>query len=222
MKINFLHKSYGNKCVLDIKEISFNNKGIIGILGINGAGKTTFFKSITDLVYCDLSERYKSDISFFPDNIDYFNVKISEFGKILSDTYKDFSIAKYYEMSEYLGLKINGRIKSLSRGEKVLLNLVITLSRDVKYYLIDELYSNVDFETREKITEVIVRYADVKNKTIFISSHEVDDIERILDYVVILHNRNFSKIETIEDIKDGHKSLYNWFESYILKGVNYE
>ena len=76
MKVNNLEKSYGKKRVLDIEKIEFDYNGIIGILGINGAGKTTFFKVMSDLAISNIKSQYRNDISYFPDTDKFYNSSV--------------------------------------------------------------------------------------------------------------------------------------------------
>ena len=117
---------------------------------------------------------------------------------------------------EQLDIPKKQRIYRLSRGQKNILNIIMTISRNTKYYFIDELFSNLDFETRETILKIIIEYADVKNKLIFISSHEIDDVERLLDFAVILNNKAFLTVEFVDKIIEDEKTLYNWFEKVLL------
>jgi ABC-2 type transport system ATP-binding protein len=219
MEVNNLVKKYGKKEVLNIKHADFNMKGIIGVLGLNGAGKTTFFKSMSDLVVSNQISKYKKEISFFPDSERFLRVNSNTLGNILYATYDDFNLEIFKKILQELNIDGKKGILSLSKGQKNILNIVMTISRDTKYYFIDELFSNLDFETREIITKVIIEYADVNNKLIFISSHEIDDVERLIDYAVVLRDKSFSKVESIADIVKKHKSLYNWFELIIEGGV---
>ena len=95
----------------------------------------------------------------------------------------------------------------------------MTICRDTQYYFIDELYSNLDFETRELISKIIIEYTDVKNKLIFISSHEIEDVERLLDFVVVLHDKDFGKVYSQDYIIKKYKNLYNWFENEVTGGI---
>ena len=219
MEINNLEKKYGKKLVLDIKNIEFGIKGIIGILGINGAGKTTFFKVMTDLAHSNQISKYKYDISYFPDADKFYNTNILGLGELIRLTYSDFDVDDFYKILLELGLTRDTKIRQLSRGQKNLLNIVMTICRDTQYYFIDELYSNLDFETRELISKIIIEYTDVKNKLIFISSHEIEDVERLLDFVVVLHDKDFGKVYSQDYIIKKYKNLYNWFENEVTGGI---
>lgn len=218
MIIHKLVKNYGSKEVLNIDTLDLREKGIIGLIGVNGSGKTTLFKCLGRYLQSRVELNQKVKISYFPDMEHFFRVKISYYIEILLASYSDFNKTTFLEVLEEAKIDSNRTIKSLSRGEKIILNLATTISRDTDMYLIDELFSNIDFESRELITELIVKYVNVKEKTIIISSHEIDDVERILDYAMVLHNRDVSKIETINNILLEHGSMLKWFEHKV--GVN--
>lgn len=218
MRITNVKKNYGKKEVLNIKDANFDMKGIVGILGVNGAGKTTFFNVISGLITSNIESEYRNDISFFPDTEKFYRMNIKMFGIVLEGTYNDFNLDMFYQMLQSLNINIEDSIHKFSRGQKNVLNIVMTLARDTKYYFIDELFSNLDFETRETITKLLIEYTDVENKLIFISSHEIMDIERLLDYAVVLDKEDFTRVYPIEQIIEEHKTLYDWFESVIEGG----
>ncbi len=218
MIIHSLKKYYGAKKVLNINSLVIDQKGIIGLIGVNGAGKTTFFKCLGNYVQSSIEVEDNQTISYFPDMETFFRVKINYYIDIIAASYSDFKSDTFRDILKDANIEGNRAISSLSRGEKIILNLATTISRDSDVYLIDELFSNIDFESRELITNLIVKHVNVKEKTVIISSHEIDDVERILDYGMVLHNHKLSSIHSIKEIRNEHQTLLNWFE-YVV-GVN--
>lgn len=218
MRINICKKDYGKKEILDISAYDFPTTGVIGLLGINGAGKTTMFRMFGDLIVGEYEGPNKSTFSYFSDDSSFFKGTIMNTLKIINVSYLDFDMKKAQQILLEIGLNVDTMITSLSRGQKVLLNIVLTISRDAKVYLLDEMYSNLDFEIREIITNIFVKYVNTKDKLIIASSHEIHDIERLCDYICILHDKKLSSCRRTEDIITNHKTIYSYFENYITGG----
>ena len=218
MKLHRIGKKYGKKVVLDIRDFSFEQKGIYAVLGVNGAGKTTLFRTITELVPSVL-EIDKKRISYFADDEQYFRGSIKHTIDIVESTFDDFNQERASEIIGIFQLKEKDKIKSLSRGQKVLLSIALTISRDSDIYFFDELFSNIDFELREIITKVLVTNLDVMNKQIIISSHEIDDVERLADYVTVLHQGILSAPLSLQHILEKHQDILSYFKFVVEGGM---
>lgn len=218
MRINNITKRYGRHLVLDNVTSDIPDSGVVGLLGLNGSGKTTLLNAIVGLISCDACDvDVKSNlISYFPDKDHFLNLTVKEFLRTIELSYDDFDKDKCMDMLKTKDINERIRIKKLTRGQKVLLNISITLSRETDYYFLDEPFSNIDFEMREFIMDKIVEYGDIDKKTIIISSHQIDDIERIIDYVLVVHNKKLIELRTLPDIlEESKQSLISWFTDYI-------
>ncbi len=196
LKTENLGKSYFNKKALQGVNITIQQGKIVGFLGPNGSGKTTFLKIAAGILHPSSGQILidgqkpgvytKSIVSYLPD-IDYFLkwMKIKDAVQYFKDFYSDFDEKKAFELLEFMKLDINSNIKSLSKGMQEKLKLTLVLSRQAKLYILDEPLGGVDPTAREKILDAIIDNFS-ENSSMIITTHLVNDIERIFDDVVFI------------------------------------
>ncbi len=169
---------------------------IIGLLGPNGCGKSTLMKLIAGLLQADsgeitiagnpVGEKSKALISYLPERT-YFNssMKVSELVDYFEDFYEDFDTARAYRLLADLAIDPKANLKSLSKGTKEKVQLILVMSRDAKLYLLDEPIAGVDPAAREYILSTIVSNYNPE-ATIIITTHLITDVEQVLDDFVFL------------------------------------
>ena len=205
-----LSKSYGRFQALDHVDLTLEPGKIIGLLGPNGSGKTTFIKLINQLLVPDEGKllidgnapgiKKKSIISYLPEKT-YLdeNQKIAETLDFFADFYDDFDRSRAVQMLEKLNISPEARIKTLSKGTKEKVQLILVMSRKAKLYCLDEPIAGVDPAARDYILNTIINNYD-ENATILISTHLIADIENILDEVIFIQNgriRLYSDVDSI-------------------------
>ena len=205
-----LSKSYGRFQALDHVDLTLEPGKIIGLLGPNGSGKTTFIKLINQLLVPDEGTllidgnapgvESKSIISYLPEKT-YLdeNQKIAETLDFFADFYDDFDRSRAVQMLEKLNISPEARIKTLSKGTKEKVQLILVMSRKAKLYCLDEPIAGVDPAARDYILNTIINNYD-ENATILISTHLIADIENILDEVIFIQNgriRLYSDVDSI-------------------------
>lgn len=198
VKASNLKKSYFNKKALNNVNLEIEKGKIVGLLGPNGSGKTTFLKIAAGILKQNSGEILvdgekpgtytKSIVSYLPDKDYLFKwMKIKDAISFFNDFYKDFDREKAYEFLKFMDLDENSSVKSLSRGMSEKLYLTLTLSRKAKLYILDEPLGGVDPTTREKILNAILdNYS--KDSSMIITTHLISDIERLFDEVVFISN----------------------------------
>ena len=196
LEIKNLNKSFGKKEILKDINISLTNGKIIGLLGKNGAGKTTIIKLINDLLTPDSGEikvngkkigvESKKVISYLPERT-YLNkyMKVSEVIDYFKDFYKDFDEEKAKKLLIDLDLDINEHLSKMSKGMQEKVQLVLVMSRNADLYILDEPLGGVDPATRDYILDTILSNFN-ENASVIISTHLISDIERILDEVIFV------------------------------------
>ena len=205
-----LSKSYGRFQALDHVDLTLEPGKIIGLLGPNGSGKTTFIKLINQLLVPDEGTllidgnapgvESKSIISYLPEKT-YLdeNQKIAETLDFFADFYDDFDRSRAVQMLEKLNISPEARIKTLSKGTKEKVQLILVMSRKAKLYCLDEPIAGVDPAARDYILNTIINNYD-ENATILISTHLIADVENILDEVIFIQNgriRLYSDVDSI-------------------------
>ena len=196
LSVKNLSKSYGSKKVLDNVSFSVSSGKIVGLLGKNGAGKSTIIKSINDLLVPTGGEilvngnsvgiESKKVISYLPERT-YLNksMTINEVLDYFSDFYSDFDKGKALSLLRDLDLDINISLSKMSKGMQEKVQLVLVMSRRAKLYILDEPLGGVDPATRDYILDTILSNFD-EGSSVIISTHLISDIERILDEVIFI------------------------------------
>lgn len=196
LKANNIEKSYFNKKALSGINMEVKKGRIIGLLGPNGSGKTTFLKIAAGILRQSSGEIFidghkpgvytKAIVSYLPDKDYLFKwMKIKDAIEFFNSFYKDFDKDKAEELLKFMNLDENSKITALSKGMSEKLYLTLTLSRKAKLYILDEPLGGVDPTTREKILDAILdNYSE--ESSMIITTHLVNDIERLFDDVAFI------------------------------------
>jgi len=196
LKSEGICKSYLNKKALRGVDLAIMPGKILGLLGPNGSGKTTFLKIAAGILHATRGEILidgqkpgvytKSIVSYLPDNEYLLNwMKVRDAVNYFKDFYSDFDVKKAKDLLTFMDLDENSTVKSLSKGMKEKLKLTLVLARKAKLYILDEPLGGVDPTAREKILNAIVNNFS-ENSSMIITTHLVNDIERIFDDVAFI------------------------------------
>ncbi len=210
-----LTKAYSSRTVLKIPSLSLPKGKIIGLLGPNGSGKTTFIKmacgiltATTGSISIDglpVGTESKKIVSYLPDNTylsDYMSVK--ETISFFADFYEDFDVNKAYSMLQSLNINPEDKLKTLSKGTKEKVQLILVMSRNAKIYFLDEPIGGVDPASRDYILNTIISNYNL-DATIVISTHLIYDIESVLDDVIFIKNGQIMLASSVKDIKEKYQ-----------------
>ena len=191
-----LSKNYGSVKALDNLTLKIESGKIVGLLGPNGHGKTTLIKTLSGLLSKDkgkvlldgiwIGVGTKKIVSYLPER-SYLSpeMKIKEVVSFFQEFYEDFDAKKADAMLGELSLDKESKLKSLSKGNREKVQLIMVMSRKAKLYLLDEPMGGVDPTARDYILKTIIsNYSE--DATVIISTHLIQDVEQILDEVVFL------------------------------------
>lgn len=207
-----LSKRFGATQALESIELELEGGHIVGLLGPNGSGKTTLIKLCNGLltptggtVRIDgmaPGAGTKAIVSYLPERnalpewmttaqaVDYY-----------ADFFEDFNRDRAKEMIANLGLQENQRIKTMSKGTREKLQLILTMSREAKLYLLDEPIGGVDPATRDYILHTIISNYN-PDATVIISTHLITDVEPILDEVIFLREGRVVLYNSVDSIRE--------------------
>lgn len=212
MRCDNLCKSYGKNQALNQVNCSIRRGRIIGLLGPNGSGKTTLIKIANGLLTPTEGEilindkpvgaQSKKVISYLPDCISLPEwMTIQELIRFYASFYDDFSCERAYEMLQNLNLRENVKFKTLSKGNKEKVQLILVMSREAELYLLDEPMGGVDPATRDYILNTIIsNYSE--NSSVIISTHLIADVEKVLDEVLFINRGEIVLQDTVDHIRD--------------------
>ena len=217
-----LTKRYGMMTALNAVDLALPRGKITGLLGPNGSGKTTLIKLISGLLTPTAGElrisgktpsaETKKIVSYLPDKT-YLNdwMRVSDIVSFFADFYENFDAAKAREMLDRLGINPHVRLKSLSKGTKEKVQLILVMSRNAELYLLDEPIGGVDPAARDYILNTIItNYSE--NASVLISTHLIYDIERVLEEVIFISQGQITLQASVDDIReDQGKSVDSLF-----------
>lgn len=174
---------------------------IMGLIGENGAGKSTTIKLILDLVKKDSgqirvlgetltteSRALKEKVGVVMDECNFPEcMRIEEIGKMMKHCYRTWDADKFQRYQKKFGLSSGKRVKDCSRGVKMKLTIAVALSHDSRLLILDEATSGLDPIVRDEILDIFLDYIQDEKNSILISSHIISDLEKICDYITFLH-----------------------------------
>ena len=201
LEINGLNKAYEG---FALKDVSFSlPKGyIMGFVGQNGSGKTTTIRSILNMAKInsgkisifgldsvDNSVEIKERLGVVFDSLYLANhLNIKQVDKQLSPFYKDWSSEEFFRRIKAFGLPDNQKIGDFSKGMKMKLMVAVALSHKAELMILDEPTSGLDPVARDELLDILSEYIEDENRSVLFSTHITSDVERIADYITILHN----------------------------------
>ena len=207
-----LSRRFGEVRALDGVDLSLPSGRIVGLLGPNGSGKTTLIKILNGLLQPSAGEariagnapgvETKKIVSYLPDR-GYFPewMRVGDMIELFADFYADFDRAKADEMCRALWLDKKLAIKTLSKGTREKMQLMLVMSRAAKLYLLDEPIAGVDPAAREFIMRTILtNYSE--DGTVLISTHLILDVEQVLDEAVFLRQGQVVLHESVDSIRE--------------------
>lgn len=201
LEVKDVCKRYGKKTALDHLNLTLESGHIVGLLGPNGSGKTTLIKLINGILTPDEGEilvegmkigvETKKVVSYLPDHT-YLNMgmRVRDILDYFEDFYQDFDVVRAYDMLAKLSINPNDKLKSMSKGTKEKVQLILVMSRRADLYVLDEPIAGVDPAARDYIL-----------RTILISTHLIADVENVLDEVVFIQNGTISLTSSVDDIR---------------------
>jgi len=206
-----LTKMYSNVTALKDINLTLGRGRIVGLLGPNGSGKTTLIKLINGLLVPNSGTitinghqpgiESKRIVSYLPERT-YLPewMRVDDTIEFFSDFYQDFDKKKAYEMLERLHLNSKAKLKSLSKGTKEKVQLILVMSREADLYCLDEPIGGVDPAARDYILNTIITNYN-ENATVIISTHLIADIEKVLDEVIFIKDGLLNMHASVDDIR---------------------
>lgn len=207
-----VYKSYSNKDVLKGVDLNIPKGKIIGLLGPNGSGKTTMIKLMNGLLQPDKgsieikgskpSIETKKVVSYLPEKT-YLNdwMKVKDILGFFQDFYEDFDMEKADKMIESLKIDKNEKLKTMSKGTKEKVQLILVMSRNADLYILDEPIGGVDPAARSYILKTILTNYN-ENSTLLIATHLISEIENICDDVTFISSGEIVLQGNVDEIRE--------------------
>lgn len=213
LQIENLTKQYSG---FKLDHVSFTvPKGVImGMIGENGAGKSTTINAVLDLIHKDegkvlfwgqelsSSKQLKEDIGIVFDGINFYETLTpAKVGKISKAAYSQWDETLYQDYLNRFELPLNKEIKTLSKGMKMKLSIAVALSHKPKLLILDEATSGLDPVMRDDILDVFLEFMQDENHSILMSSHITTDLEKVADYITFIHQGKVLFCKTKDELR---------------------
>ncbi|PFB26959.1 ABC transporter ATP-binding protein [Bacillus cereus] len=224
LKVTSLKKTIDNQTILDDVSFTLQKGSIVGLLGRNGAGKTTLLRTMVGILdpdagtvtYDDVNvhkhPEIKQKVAYVPDSTNILSgYTVKEIAKFYKAVYTNFNEEYFYQLLERFNLP-EKRIRSYSRGMKALLAIILAFCTDVEYIILDEPTNGLDPIVKRQILQFLIEKVSEREITILISTHHLDEVEKIADTVIILKDHTIASITALEDTKSRYAKIQVAYE----------
>ena len=211
LQLDHLSKVYRNGRGARNITFSVEPGQVVGLLGPNGSGKTTWMKMAAGLIKPTSGQMYYKDRPLDVDSrreIAYMSTEpyfytwmtAGDVGKYYRDFFEDFSMEKYLSLLERMELTVDLKTRSLSSGMMAKLKIAVTLARDARVIMLDEPLNGIDLLARDEIMKCIVDAAD-EDRILLVSSHLVEELETVADYAVFIRKGKLVDMRELEELR---------------------
>jgi ABC-2 type transport system ATP-binding protein len=219
--ISNLSRRFGSKAALDDVSLYVPRGGVFGLVGENGAGKTTLIKHILGLFRAEsgtvrvfghdpVAEPVSvlGGIGYLSEQPDLPGwMRVEELIRYTQAFYPGWDAAYAEELRKQFGLDARARLKTLSKGQQAKAGLLAAQAHRPKLLLLDEPSSGLDPMVRRDILEAVIRTVADEGRTVFFSSHLLEEIERVSDHVAMLHQGKLVLCGSLDEIKQQHRRV---------------
>jgi len=227
LKCTNLSKTYDFDNALNNVNLSIETGKIIGLLGPNGSGKTTFIKLLNGLLKPTEGEIFidgknpgvetKKIVAYLPDKNYLDNSKtVKAILQLFADFYDDFDLERAQNMLKDLGIDITRRFKLLSKGMKEKVQLILVMCRRAKLYLLDEPIAGVDPAARDYILNTVIKNYN-REATVIISTHLIADVEKVLDEAIFISKGEILLYQDVKSIINEHSKTVDEYFREVFK-----
>lgn len=207
-----LVKKYMSKTAVDNVDFEIESGKIYALLGPNGSGKTTIMKMIAGLVKptkgiitykgLPIGTESKSKVAYMSTEPFFYSyMTVADVGKYYDDFFEDFDMSRFKDLINRMDMSMKDKSKTLSSGLAAKLKIAATLSRKAELYMLDEPLNGIDLIARDKIITTIIEVSR-EDTTILISSHLVDELEKIIDHAIFIKNGKVELVGEAEKLRE--------------------
>jgi|SRR5579859_1136695 len=221
VELNDLSKQYGECRAVNRLSLQVLPGTLFGLLGPNGAGKSTTLKMLMGIcrpasgsvkvLGMDVQREslaIRRRVGFIPEDKSlYSNMRVQDFLNVYGSFYPDWSARKASELLQHWGIKPEQRVRALSKGTRAKLMLIAVLSRNPELLLADEPTDGCDPETVEEILSVLVRWISNGNRSVVLTTHRLDEVERICDHIALINQGQTVLDGELDEIRSAYKLI---------------
>ncbi len=233
IQINHVSKSFGSHKVLDDVSIHIKPGTIYGIIGENGAGKSTLIQCLVGIYEPTEGEilieerpiyennEVKKQMAYVADRNQFFpQYTVKKMVALFKEIYPNFEEAKFHKYNEIFGLKLNTKVKNLSKGMQMRLSIMLNLATNPKILVLDEPTSGLDALAKKDVLDLLIEIVDETGMTVVISSHHLAELERICDEMTMIYEGKVVYQSSVEELKNKVRKLQVVFNGKVPEGLS--
>lgn len=221
---NGVTKKYGRDVAVNDVSFQLGKGKVYGLVGPNGSGKSTTLKMIAGLVRpssgeirvngLEVNRKICRFVAYLAEQDDFYpSFTASEMIAFYASQFPDFSMEKATDLVSFMNLDEEKPIKQLSKGNRGRLKLILTLARNTDVLLLDEPFSGLDPLVRESIVKGLISFLDFENQVVVIATHEINEIEPLLDEVLAIRQGKIIAREPVEQLREREGiSVLGWMK----------
>ncbi|MEC1177394.1 ABC transporter ATP-binding protein [Metasolibacillus meyeri] len=225
LQLSNIRFSYMKRPVLQNVSCQLIVGKIVGVVGENGAGKSTLLKLMAGILRPQQGEitlngqpvvRTTADqIAFLPDTDLFYDFYTAEqLFRFYATQFADFSYEKASIVGEFLEIERGRKLRQLSKGQRGRVKMAATLGREVPLYVMDEPFAGLDPMVKDALIKGLIQFTNMETQTIILSTHELYEVEPILDEVLLLRDGRIAAHEQLEVIRDEHnQNAVQWMKA---------
>lgn len=228
LEVKNISKSFGKKKVLDNICMKVGDMSIYGLVGYNGAGKTTFFKIITDVYSKDGGDVYlkgesvadnenaKSRIFYVPDDLFFMTgANMKKMAQFYSGYYPRFDMKTFERLADMFSLDTKAKVGSFSKGMQRQTEIILALSAKPDLILLDESFDGLDPAKRNLMKKLLTEFISETNSSVIISSHNLNELADMCDHIALMNGNKISLDVSVNDIAEENVKLRLAFKSEV-------
>ncbi|MBU8906498.1 ATP-binding cassette domain-containing protein [Desertibacillus haloalkaliphilus] len=225
IKLDQVTKKYLRNIALREVDLELTKGKIIGLVGENGSGKSTTLKLIAGLIQptkgsvtvneVPVNHRIAKHVSYLSELDEYYGFyNVGQTIDFHASQFPDFNSEKAEEILRFMKLDKNAKLKHLSKGNRGRLKIVLTLAREVPVILMDEPLSGLDPMVRDSIVKGLISFIDLENQLVLVTTHEIKEIEMILDEVIAIKDGDIIGHHNVEQLRsEKNMGIVEWMTS---------
>lgn len=222
IKLNQVTKKFMTKVALRDVDLELTKGKIIGLVGPNGSGKSTVLKLIAGLIHpskghitvngVNVDHRIANQVSYLSELDEYYGFyNVGQTIDFFATQFSDFNKEKAEEIRSFMKIDRTAKLKQLSKGNRGRLKIILSLSREVPVILMDEPLSGLDPMVRVSIVKGLISFIDLENQIVLITTHEIKEIELILDEVIAIKDGDIIGHHNVEQLRhEENMDIVEW------------
>ncbi|MCA0970518.1 ABC transporter ATP-binding protein [Halobacillus litoralis] len=224
IEVQQLEKRFLAKKAIQNIHLTIETGRIYGIIGENGSGKSTLLKLMAGLIHPSkgsvkvngepVTRKSASHIGYMTDRDTFYPyLKVKELVDFYDSQFPDFNRERAQDILDFLSVDPDEKLTNLSKGNLGRAKLAVTIAREAPFLLLDEPLSGLDPMVRESIVKGILQFVDFEQQSLVITTHEIRDIEPLLDEAIIIHQGRKLAQQSVDDIREHqHLDVESWLK----------